>query len=354
MVKSNWDKKVGEKDYVRLAIIVGVLVLAYFVYANFIPKNFDSAMKVDVIEITADCADCANLSMASLSLAERGIEIDDYDVYAYDSDKGRKMMEKYGIEKVPASIVVSKRVSELDLDGIFDVRDDYAVFDLVVPYLDVESGEVRGVVDMIEIVPECEECFSLMPLKTQFERMAVNVDNYEIVGAESAKGLGLINDYELTFAPAVLISKNIDEYGWVMPNIEKLLEDKGDYYLFNAPVAPYKDLIAGEVKGVVDVVSVVDFSCEECFDIEELKQSFLSMGVYFGEEKTLDVSSSEGKRFVKKYNITAVPTVVLSKAILDYPQLKDILFGVGTFDEEDQSFVFRKLEALGEFVEVDL
>lgn len=351
---NDWNKKVGEKDFVRLAIIVAVLVLAYFVYANFIPKNFDDTLKVDIIEISADCADCADLSIVAASLIELGVEIDDHDVYAYDSDEGRKMIEKYGITKVPTSIIVSKRVGELGLDGVFDVKDNYAVFGMNAPYIDVDSGSLRGVVNMIEIVPECDECFSLAPVKAQFEKMGVKVGSYEIIDAESARGLRLVSDYGLDFAPALLISKNVEEYDWIMPSIKEVLNDKDEYYLFNTAVAPYKDLRTKEIKGLVDVTLIVDLSCEDCFDVDELKQSFQAMNVYLDSEKVLDISSSEGKKFAKRYNITAVPTIVLSKNILDYPQLREVLGTVGTFDDYDQSFVFRSLDKVGKFVEVEL
>jgi hypothetical protein len=355
-IKDWGDKKVNEKDYVRLAIIIGVLVLAYFVYVNFIPKNFggSSSLKIDIIEISADCADCVDLSTVSASFSDIGVEIDDHDVYAYDSSKGQEMIEKYGIEKVPTMIVVSKKVSELGLEGAFDVKENYAVFDMNAPYIELASGKLRGVVDMIEISPQCDECLSLMPLKAQFESMGVIVGSYEVVGAKSVRGSNLIEGLGLDFAPALLISKNLEEYGWIISSIGEALEDRGDYYLFKSAVPPYKDLKTGQVKGLVDITLVDDAGCEECFDVDELKQAFLAMGVNLDNEKSLDISSSEGKKFARRYNITAVPTVVLSKEILDYPQMREVLGQVGTFDEDDQSFVFRSLEQVGEFVEVEL
>lgn len=351
---SDWNKKVGEKDFVRLAIIIAVLVFGYFVYANFIPKNFESTLKIDIIEISTECVDCVNLSVISASLVDLGVEIDDHDVYASDSSEGKKMIEKYEITKVPALIVVSKKIDEVGIDEAFDVKDGYAVFGMNTPYIEVDSGKLRGVVNMIEIVPECNECFSLTSIKAQFDKMGISVGSYEIVGAESPRGLSLIEGLGLEFSPALLISRNIEEYDWIMPSLKGALTIKGEYYLFETPIAPYKDLADGNIKGIVDITSIIDSSCETCFDVDELKQSFQAMNVYFGDEKTLDISSTEGKKFAKKYNVTAVPTVVLSKEILDYPQLREILVNVGTFDESDQSFVFRDLKALGEFVEVEL
>ena len=69
------------------------------------------------------------------------------------------------------------------------------------------------------------------------------------------------------------------------------------------------------------------------------------MGVYINNEKYVDVSSSEGKTLLSKYDITAIPTIILSKEISDYETIKKTLEQFGTF-EQDGKFVFRKLDVL--------
>jgi len=351
----NWgNKKVDENDYVKLIVIVGVLVLAYFVYSNFVPKNIGGSLSVDVIEISVDCKECVDSSTVVDGLSSLGVGVDDYDTYSSDSAKGKKMIEKYGITRLPALILTSRHISEMGLEGAFDVKDNYAVFNMNVPYVDMDSGEVEGLVRAIEVSPNCENCFSLSSLKGQLEKMGIRFADYRIVGAESVEGLAVIQENKLTFAPALLISKDIDKYDWIVESIKSSLEDRGEYYLLKSPVAPYKDLVSDSVRGVVSITLLNDSSCEDCFDVGELRQAFQQMGVYFVDEKILDVSSVEGKAFVLKYNVTKVPTLVLSKEILDYAQLREVLGSVGTFDDKDQSFVFRKIEDVGEYVEVDL
>jgi hypothetical protein len=353
-MKKDWNKKVDEKDYVKLAVIVGVLVLGYFVYVNFVPKTFDDSLMIDIVEIDVECPECVDISGLTAKLAQLGVEVGDHDIFEYDSVDGRKMIEKYGIERVPALIIVSKEFDEDSIKGAFDLYDGYSVFKMNVPYLDVNSGEVKGLVSITEVSPDCENCYPLTSLKDQFEQLGVRFNGYEIVLAESKEGSDLIDKYDLEFAPALLISKNIDEYSWVMSDIGNALEDRGEYYLFSTPVTPYKDLLSGETKGGVKVTLINDSSCADCFDIYGLKQLFQKMGVFFTSEEVLDISSFAGKSFAKKYNVTKVPTVVLSKEILDYPQFMDALSEVGSFDEVDQSFVFRKLDLVGKFKEVSL
>ena len=199
MVKNNWNKNVDEKDYVKLMVIIGVFVLAYFVYSNFVPKNFNDSLSVDVVEISAECEQCVDFSGAVEGLSEMGVEVDEYDIFGYNTKKGKEMIEKYKIERVPALILVSRGVGEIGLEATFDVRDNYAVFNKNAPYVDKDSGEVKGLVNFVEISPDCEICLPLLPLKSQLEQIGVKVNNYEIVEAESTKGLEIIEKNGLDF-----------------------------------------------------------------------------------------------------------------------------------------------------------
>ena len=62
-------------------------------------------------------------------------------------------------------------------------------------------------------------------------------------------------------------------------------------------------------------------------------------------EEYLDISTTKGKNLLSEYNITAVPTVILSKEIQDYNAIKEILEQAGSFEKEGV-FVFRKLDVL--------
>ncbi|MBI2047025.1 hypothetical protein HYT26_02585 [Candidatus Pacearchaeota archaeon] len=93
------------------------------------------------------------------------------------------------------------------------------------------------------------------------------------------------------------------------------------------------------------ITYVTNNSCDDCLNITKIKPSFQQLGVYIDSEKYSDVNGIEGKNILIKYNITAIPTVVLSKEIIDYTSIKSMLEGVGTF-EKDDAFVFRKLDVL--------
>lgn len=341
------DKKISEKDFIILGFIVLGLVMTYFVYANFVPKDFDNSIKVNVIEITADCEECLDVDTIVAALIEKGIVVKDKKVFNYKSAEGKNLIDKYGIEKVPALIVLSKRINEFDNEDFFEDNGQYGIFDKAVPYIDLRNDELKGVVNFLEIQADCEECLSLSLVKNQFEKLGVKVGDYEIILEETSIGQEIVKQNNLTFAPAILISDDIEEYWWVFPQVKDSFVKNGKYYLLNAAVPPYRDLITREKKGIVDITYLENESCEECSDIKQLKKSFQAIGIYIDSEKTVNASSNEGKKLISRYNITAIPTVILTKGLLDYNNIEEMLGKVGTFDPEDNNFIFRNVKILG-------
>ena len=340
------NKKVDEKDFMILGFIVLGLVVTYFVYANFVPKDFDNSIRVDIIEITADCEECLDVDTIVAALIEKGVVVKDKKVFDYKSSEGQSLIDEYGIEKVPALIVVSKRVSEFDNEDFFEDNGKYGIFDRAVPYIDLSNNELKGVVNFLEVQADCKECLSLSLVKTQFEKLGVKVGDYGILLEETSMGQQIVKENNITFAPAILVSDDIEEYWWIFPQVKSSFVKTGKYYLLNSAVPPYMDLITREKRGIVGITYLENESCEGCSDVKQLKKSFQSMGIYIDDERTVSVSSSEGKNLISRYNITATPTVLLTKDLLDYNKIEETLSAVGTFDSKDKTFIFRDIKIL--------
>ena len=349
MKKINWKRKVTEKDYILAIIVVSVIVIGFFVYVNFVPKTlFEMKTSVEIIEITGDCEECLDIGLSLEALLKQNEDIKlSKKTFDYNSDEAKSLIADYNIEKIPAIIVKSKDITQLDLDEqFFSVEKDYALFDKGVPYVELSSGEIKGLVSIKEIYDsKCFDCVSLSQTQDQLESFGIKIQDSEKIPSSLSLGRDLIKENNLEFVPALLISKEIEEYWWVFPQIKGSLIKMEDYYVFEDPIPPYKDLTTGKVKGVVDVTYLTDDSCIDCFNITDLKDSFLRVGVFIDNEGYIEVSSSNGKLLIEKYGITAVPTMILSEEILDYEALKAPLEQVGTF-EEDNKFIFRELDKL--------
>jgi len=341
------NKKVTEKDIIAFIVIISIIALGFFIYANFIPKPLfkEKPISIEAIEITGqeglfDVSQVLSALSGNIEIKSRTLD--------YNSEEAKSLIETYNIKTVPALILKSKRINEIGIDtSTFTINNNAAVFDKSVPYLELSSGEIKGKVELIEVYdPNCKDCASLSQYEKQFESLGIMVKNYNAIEYSSDQGKQLVEENSLTFSPSLLMSKEIEEYWWIFPQVKNALTETDKYYVLKDPASPYKDLSTGKVKGIVDIIYLTDKSCEDCFDITNLKQSFQSLGVFIDNEKTIDISSSEGKNLIKKYSITKVPTVILSKELsTDYLQIKNVLEQVGTF-EADSSYVFRELDQL--------
>lgn len=355
MANNKSPKKFNEEEKILAGIIIVLAIalvsLVFYVFSqgsSGVAQNQQEVISVEIIEITADCDDCFEVGILGDQLAkQQGVEVDATESINYNSARGTDVVEKYGINNVPALVIVSKDIDKITtIKDLFRVGEDFAIFDKAVPSINLQTGKTSGLVQFKEIQPvDCIECISASSLRGSFESLGIKIKDYEFISASTDAGKQIIEENELSFAPALLISKDIDDYWWAIDQIKPALTDLGEYYLFSAPLAPYVELDTGDVKGVVSAIYLENSSCTDCFNTAELGDSFREAGVYLEEEKTFDISSSEGKSLLNKYNITAIPTVILSKEITDYDQIKQALTQVGTF-ESDGSFVFRKLDSL--------
>jgi hypothetical protein len=349
---SKWgNKKVKEKDYLIAGSIMVGIVFLFFIYVNFIPKplfNSENKISMEIIEITADnCKDCFDVQNFADSLINDNINVKSRESFEYNSEKGKELINKYNLKQIPALIITSNKLNEIEgLNEIFLINGKNAIFDKAVPYIDLNSGNVKGLVTLKEVYDSsCKDCASMSQIKDQFEKIGIKVENYETIDSSSIEGQKLIKENDLTFLPNLLVTKDITEYWWAFDQIKTSFDEKNNYYALNFKSFPYREISTNQIKGIVDINYISDKTCEDCFNVTQLKGIFQNLGIFIGNEEYFDISTTEGKNLLSEYNITAVPTVILSKEIQDYNAIKEVLKQAGSF-EKDEVFVFRKLDAL--------
>ena len=200
---------------------------------------------------------------------------------------------------------------------------------------------------------DCKDCIDLKPFFEQFSQIGINI---EIKDADisSSQGKKIVKKYDVKAVPTIIFSKEISSN----PQITKVWEqvgtvEKDGSYVLRELSPPYKELSTGNIKGLVDVTYLSDTICEKCYDVMFHKEILTQMGVKIVSEKTLDISSEEGKALVDKYSIKKVPTVILSEEAILYPSVKTSWNLIGT-QEEDGVFIFRNIELLKDKVYHDL
>lgn len=344
-------KKLLQNEGVLILIIVSLLVILVFFKFNPLSFKSNELASAEIIVLNG-CKECFDINKIIQSLEDQGnLDIKDIKNLNYDSKEGKSIIKKYEVKKIPALILKSRKIEEINIgvpENIISKGKNYILFEETAPYLDLNSGEVKGVVNFVEIRDgSCVDCGSFSSFVKNIESAGIVKENYEIIDSSSEKGKRLIDEKNINFLPSLLISKDVKEYWWIFSSIKNNAVEYEDYYLITSRVYPYKDLASREIKGKVNLNYIVDKNCKSCFDPVLLKEAFQKAGVYINSEKEIDISSAEGRKIIEKYNITIVPTVMLSKEISDYQTLIASLNQVGTI-EKDGVFILRKIKEINE------
>lgn len=164
---------------------------------------------------------------------------------------------------------------------------------------------------------------------------------------DSDSGKALVKKYNITAVPTAIFSPAAAGYpifiqAWTTAGTV----DADGSYILRSLSPPYYDLSTQSVRGLVDAIYLTDKSCGTCYNVTLHKTIFQqNFGIDFQKETTYDVSDTTGADLVKKYNITDVPTVILTGDAAAYKQLEQAWSQVGT-TEKDGAMVFRQIGLL--------
>ena len=208
--------------------------------------------------------------------------------------------------------------------------------------LDVNSSERLPFVKLTVLEKtDCVECISLQPLvdsiKFEFD---VNVLDVKTIDSASAEGQDLIKMHNIKFLPVVIVNGEFDgtdlQLLWSEIGTEKngvLIQTKG--------FPPYYSLEEKRLVGKVNILHIINSSCEECIDLSFFASDLNELGVLVGEEKTIEFDSIEGKDLLDFYLIDRIPTVLLSGDISEYEYLSSIWTQIGSI-EADGIYIFNE------------
>lgn len=207
------------------------------------------------------------------------------------------------------------------------------------PKVDMPDLELTMIVD-----PDCTDCSDISPLE-DFLKQFGDVDA-DTIKPDSFEGKRLIKKYGIERLPSAIVTGELDKAAELKSQWEQFGTVTDDALVLSNTPPPFLNLTSGEVQGLVEITFLADESCTGCYDPQLHKQALVSFGLTkFSKETIVDISSAEGKALLKKYNIKAAPTVILSSGASEYPGLSQIWKNVGTI-ESDGSYVFRTMTAI--------
>lgn len=162
-----------------------------------------------------------------------------------------------------------------------------------------------------------------------------------------ASGNALVKKYQVTKVPTVIV----ELVGQGAPDVNTFFNSSlgtivDNKFALGKILAPYYDLAEKKLKGVVKVTYLTDKTCTECYDIAKHETALKNLGIS-AKGKRVDVSSDEGKELIAKYNITKVPTVLISGEVNEYQVFVQAWADVGIVTD-DGTYIFTNVNLMGD------
>ena len=351
--------------FIALCVVLG-LVLVYSIIQTF---SINSAIrdksakaaelanpaKVELAVIKdSKCKDCFDVAQIVSYIKKAKVEITSEKNYEFDSTDGKQIIAKYNLDKVP-TIVITGEIDKANIQG-FEKKNNALVFTQVpAPYANPSTGEIKGRISVINLIDTtCDKCGNISGLVNQMKASGIKIVEQKNISSSSDEGKALISKYNLDFVPTIMLSKDAEAYPIVNQAWKQLGTKESDgSYVLRTVYPPFINLTTGKLSGLVDIIYLTDKSCTECYDVSVHRQILTSpqtFSIKLGKETTLDFSEDNGKELIAKYNITGVPTIILSSEANVYPasQALNQFFSI----EKDGSYVFRQLAAVGAYKEL--
>jgi len=356
----NWEK-LRDILIIGLTLILLVNVGILFLTQNKInnaQKILEEALKPANIKLTiikaSNCKECFNIESIISLIKENKVKLIKEEEYTVNDRDAKELIAKYGITRVPTLIVTGELDKVAALAQLLEKKSDaYVLTQILPPYIDVQSGKIKGIVESSLIYKkDCDKCTDLSQLLNQLKRSGIFFGKEISYDSDSNEGKEIIKRYDLKKVPSIVFTNEIGEYEIVKSNWQNVgtVESDGKYVFRNIN-APYYDPEKEKVTGLVGVVFITDKNCTKCYDISLHKQILGNLGVVLGYESTYDIATKNGKELLEEYNITKVPTMFMSNDLEAYPQVIQIWNQVGTVDKDPDTnetvYTFRAPSVMG-------
>jgi hypothetical protein len=197
--------------------------------------------------------------------------------------------------------------------------------------------------------PDCDYCFPLNPFTEYFTENGIEDDQVKEVAFDSFAGKKLVKKYGITQVPTVIVDGPVSENAFMSEMTESIAELREGAYIVNKLQPPFLDLEEDRIVGEFTVTYLDDETCKECYDVTMHEDVLDRLVMVPQSTRTVDIASDEGIQLIKKYEITAIPTVLFQGEVDIYEQIVDIWGTVGSV-EEDGSYVLRRgVESMGPY-----
>ncbi|HIH13410.1 MAG: hypothetical protein QT02_C0004G0022 [archaeon GW2011_AR9] len=359
--KSEW--------FTHFAAVIGIVIIFLAVYNLWQTYGLSAAVnqqtvaaaeaaipaKIQVALITAaDCKECLSLTPLLEQIKAMDINLTAIVTEEYNRPTGKALIEKYQISHVPTILLKGELDKSAPLQALINEQGQASADAVILsspepPFVEVSSGKVRQKVGLTVLRKNsCEKCYDVAPLVEKLKEQ-LNIEKYKEVFIESAEGKELVSQYAVTVVPTLIFDQEAELYSALTLVWKDIgtVESDGSYVMRNLN-PPYYNITEGRVRGLVTLTALEDKNCLQCYRALTVnKPILLRLGLVLGQEKSIDISTAEAQGLIAKYNLSKIPTIIVTGDTEVYPYLAQIWAGVGTI-EKDQAYVLRKVELFGQ------
>lgn len=215
-------------DYNKTRIIfVLFFVLAVFYFANILLTQsvydalIDKPVKISFMILEPPKEGCENCFEANKIIqridSSHNIKYKSESI-SYDNALSQKYIETYDIKNLPA-IIISGNIENKKITSAWNAlfgekRNERIIIENLLPYYDLKSGRVKGVISATLIKDAtCENCFDentyINILRGQFGVFISDTTVYDIA---SKDGKALVQKYAISKVPTLILSPETKEY----------------------------------------------------------------------------------------------------------------------------------------------
>lgn len=209
--------------------------------------------------------------------------------------------------------------------------------------ISVKRGAVKPAKLQLTLIKDsaCEDCRDITPLIEEIKKHSVKITSERTLERTSEEAQKLVQEFKIERLPTLLVKGELQKTQELTELWNLTGKITGETYVFTRVFPPYVVPDTGEVQGRFSLVYLADTSCTECYDVTRHAAALRNLAMETSDDRTVEVNSAEGKELIKKYKITAVPTILLSGDLEEYENFQQVWPQVGTV-EGDGMHVFRE------------
>ena len=348
--------------FIGLIILLGILVIINVFLTFNLNKETQKSVeavkeklkpaKVELVVLkNSRCIDCFDISTIISHVKNSNVNVTKLSTLEFDSKEGKAIIGRYKITKIP-TIVVTGEIDNLNIQGLEKNGNALLLSKIAPPFTNALSGRIEGRVAVYYLKdPSCEKCSNLTTLINQIKSAGVKISEIKDIAPNSDDGKDLIAKYNLGFAPAIILSRDAYVYDIIAQAWPRIGSKESDgSYVLRLVNPPFINLTTGKLMGMASIIYLADKSCSTCYDVKLHRQILANpqtFAMVLEKEEAYDVQDSKGKELIAKYNITQVPTAILSDEVGIYPSAQVLRQFYSL--EKDGSYIFRKLSVVGTY-----